>query len=303
MPDAQLMFTLVGTALTTAGLLWTITWAIKTWRRSGPEIIAEIGQGYVDDGGILRVFFQDGRSKIIRVEGDPWGRRQQRKKTRPRSQQAKVRGRKAAAKKDDPPQPNWTPVNSIFVRNRGRSAISITRCTYSLTLSPTREFAFEPQPAASPWGDVLPKRIEPGDECILLHDKEEMSALLNGVMRDAGVFQSVYGIYLELGDGSEVFAAPPIMVQAWMNDSEYAEVSSRIYREEFDDEPEFSEPNPLIRHWHSWRRSRNLRNTLVEEDDIHPDDLRAARRGTLPEASPIRARRRPLWRRKDPRRS
>lgn len=47
--------------------------------------------------------------------------------------------------------------------------------------------SFEPQPAAIVWGDLLPKRLEPGDEAIIMYERTQMNLFLEGVMRDHGV--------------------------------------------------------------------------------------------------------------------
>lgn len=67
-------------------------------------------------------------------------------------------------------------MNAVFVRNHGRAAITVTRCLYVVDLSPAKVFKFEPQPHASPWGDLLPKRVEAGHAVVLLHDKEGYGA-------------------------------------------------------------------------------------------------------------------------------
>jgi hypothetical protein len=285
MSGDQLTFAIVGAALTLAGLVWTITWAIRSWRKAGAQVSAELGQGYVDESGILNVFFQDGRSKIIRVEGDPWERRKKAEQTAKARAKRKTKS-KTAVRRGDSLRREWQAVNAVFVRNGGRAAITVTRCLYVLDLHPGKVFNFEPQPSASPWGDLLPKRIEAGEEIILLHDKGGMWSLLNGVMRDHQVFQTIYGVYLELGNGTEIFAGPPIMIQASMDDEEYAEVAERIHRERYEP-PEVDRPGRVRYLWGLWRRSWQLRKKVVMEDDIHPDDLRAIR-GKTEDVSPNR---------------
>jgi hypothetical protein len=111
----------------------------------------------------------------------------------------------------------------------------------------------------------------------VLHEKEEMSGFLNGVLRDHGVFQTVYGVYLELGNGDTVFAGPPIGIQASMNDDEYAKVNRRLSREEYE-RPETDGGRKR------WRRRRSYLRYLrwhhrhvIMEEELHPDQLRAAR--------------------------
>ncbi|MGC4804273.1 hypothetical protein [Micromonospora sp. DT233] len=289
MSGIQLTFAILGAAFTLAGLVWTITWAIRSWRKGGAEITAELGQGYVDKDGILHVFFQDGRSKIIRIEDDPQERRK--KAQRPSKARAKKTKGRTRVKNEDSPQREQQAVNAVFARNSGRTAVTVTRCVYVLDLDPTKVFDFEAQPSVSPWGELLPKRIEAGEEILLLHDKETMWALLNAVMRNHGVFQTVYGVYLELGNGTFIFAGPPILTQAYMDDEEYAKVAELVQREEYQG-PEFDEPGRLRHLWRFWRASRRMRKTLVREDDLHPDDLRAIR-GKTKDRLPNRRRKYP----------
>ncbi|MFG2065071.1 hypothetical protein ACGFIK_27100 [Micromonospora sp. NPDC048871] len=272
MSGIQLTLAIVGATVGVGSLLWTIAWALRSFRKSGAEVAAELGQGYVDEGGILHVYFQDGRSKITRIEGDPWERRKKAEQQKP----AKVRVQKNKRKVEGAPdqEHQWQPVNAVFARNSGRSAISVARCLYVVELDLGTVFEFEPQPADSPWGDLLPKRIEAGEEIILLHDKESMWGLLNGVLRDHGVFQTVYGVYLELGNGATIFARPPIMIQAFMDDEEYAKIDKRIRREVYEG-PEAEEGRPSkrsTRRYLKWHRRH-----VVMEEDLDPGNLRAMR--------------------------
>ena len=67
MSAVQIVFAIIGACVAAAGLVWTVTWAVRSWRKSGPEVVAEVGQGQVDDRGILRVHFRSGDSKIMRL--------------------------------------------------------------------------------------------------------------------------------------------------------------------------------------------------------------------------------------------
>lgn len=269
----MLTFAILGAALTFAGLAWGILWAIRTWRKAGAEVSAELGQGSVDEHGNLHVFFMDGRSTIFRVDGDPWKRREK------ALGRARSRGKKrtAAARSQGLSKLERQAVNVVIARNSGRAAITVTRCFYLLELA---EFTFRgaPPPSISPWGDLLPKRIEAGEEIILLHDKKVTWEVQNVVMRDHGVFQTIYGVYLELGDGRMVFARPPIMTQATMTDDEYAEVEKRVQREPYE-APAANEPGQVREKVNDWRRDRELRGKLIMESEVHPDDLRAIRSG------------------------
>jgi hypothetical protein len=267
MSGIQVTFAIIGAVLALGSLAWTITWGIKSFRKGGPEVFAEIGQGYVDVHGTLHVYFRDGRSKLMRIEGDPWDKRRLLKKA-----PAKKERRRVAEAPDK--ERDWTPVNVIFARNRGRMAVTVSRCFYIVELDLGTSFQFEPQPHASPWGDLLPKRVESGEEIVVLHEKENMSGLLNAVLRDHGVFQTVYGVYLELGNGQTVYAGPPIGIQAHMDDKEYAEVEKRLTREVYegpgsDEESESQRKRRRYGKWHD--------ENVVMIDDLAPEHLQALR--------------------------
>lgn len=208
----QVAFSILAAALTATG----IAWAVISWRKSGPDVTAEIGRGEVDrHTGVLRVQFMSGEKKITRLT-DPFGLRDK------QGQATCKKGRRKG------PPDGWdpVPVNAIFVRNRGRAAVTVQRCTYAADLRVTG-FRFEPQPEASPWGDHLPARLDPGEEIILIHEQVGMRLLWNVVMKDHGVAQTVYGVVLELGNGKEVFTDPPIVVRIDMTEEELAEVAAQ----------------------------------------------------------------------------
>ncbi|MGH7928476.1 MAG: hypothetical protein ACREQV_11845, partial [Candidatus Binatia bacterium] len=77
--------------------------------------------------------------------------------------------------------PERGPVNAVFIHNRGRSPVTVSRCHYE-----SRFFTFEPQPGASLWGHHLPKRLDIGEDAVLVHEYESMKAYLNKVMFDFG---------------------------------------------------------------------------------------------------------------------
>jgi hypothetical protein len=208
----QVAFSILAAALTATG----IGWAVVSWRKSGADVTAEIGRGEVDrHTGVLRVQFMSGAKKITRLT-DPFGLRDKQDHAT----------RKKQRRKSKPDGWDPVPVNAIFVRNRGRTAVTVQRCTYTADLGVTG-FGFEPQPEASPWGDHLPARLDPGAEIILIHEQVGMRLLWNVVMKDHGVAQTVYGVVLELGNGKEVFAEPPVVVHVDMTEEELAEVAAR----------------------------------------------------------------------------
>lgn len=59
-------------------------------------------------------------------------------------------------------------------------------------------------------GDRLPKRLEPGEEAILVHELLMMRVFLNHVLRDQGATTGLFLAVLSLGHGAEI-AAPPAM--------------------------------------------------------------------------------------------
>jgi hypothetical protein len=279
MSGVQLTFAIIGASLTLVALVWTVTWAIRSWRKAGAEVTAELGRGRVDQLGTLHVHFKDGRSKITRIEGDPWNRRKKAQvSAKPRAKRAasKAAGTQSSeAAKHAVPQ--WQDVNAIFVRNSGRTAITVTRCRYDVELNYGTVFQFEPQPSSCPWGDLLPKRVEAGHELILIHEKEEMRGMLNGVLRDHEVFQTIYGVYLELGDGTKVYAGPPILIQASMDDEEYAKVDKNLHRELYEG-PEPDERLSFLTYLRGWRSRRWERKNVIMEDGLDEAELRALRK-------------------------
>jgi hypothetical protein len=76
MTMGQVVFAVIASVVGVAGLTWTVTWTLRSWRKAGPEVIAELGRGDVDDRGILQIFLQSRPGKIMRVSGDPWGLRE-----------------------------------------------------------------------------------------------------------------------------------------------------------------------------------------------------------------------------------
>lgn len=107
--------------------------------------------------------------------------------------------------------------------------MTVRRCFYYADLKVTG-FEFEPQPSSSAWGDHLSKRLDQGEEIILVHEKVGMRVLWNAVMRDHGVKQCVYSVVLELGNGERIFADPPILIGADMTDEEFEKALKKIGR-------------------------------------------------------------------------
>jgi hypothetical protein len=84
--------------------------------------------------------------------------------------------------------------------------------------------------ANSARGDHLPKRLEPGEDALLIHEFVTMPIVLNQVLRDHGVDTAVFEVVLTLGHGVEVVATPPMQVQADMSEEEIAAAGTRLVR-------------------------------------------------------------------------
>lgn len=139
--------------------------------------------------------------------------------------------------------PEVKPVNAIFVRNRGGTAVTLSRCHYVSDLGGAG-FRFEPQPGASPRGDHLPKRPEPGEDAILLHDLAPMRAFLNQVLRDHEIDAALFEVVLTLGIGLEVVAAPAMRDRADMSEEDVTAEGTRLTRQEIAPHPTF---DPRVR--------------------------------------------------------
>ncbi|MFI7543049.1 hypothetical protein [Actinoplanes sp. NPDC049599] len=217
MSKEQVVFAIITGVIALAGLAWTIVWALRSWRHSGPIIALRLGVGYVyDQQDQLNVTFPNGATRVMRIN-----------KAHP---DPKPSRRRRGASKLNPRDNTKQPVNAVFVQNRGRAAVTIRRCEY---LSPMggAGLQFEPQPAASQWGDLLPKRLEPGDEAILVHERTQMKGFLNGVMRDHGVKQTLLLAVVTMGNGYEISTNTPLVVRADMTDTAFAEFEPNFTKE------------------------------------------------------------------------
>lgn len=184
-------------------------------------IALRLGVGYVyDQQDQLNVTFPSGATRVMRIND-----------ARPHAKSS--RSRKGA------PKPNSRdnmkqPVNAVFVQNRGRAAVTIRRCEY---LSPMggAVLQFDPQPAASQWGDLLPKRLEPGDEAILVHERTQTTGYLNGVMRDHGIEHTLLLAVITMGSGEEISTNTPLVVRADMTEAEFAKFEPNFTKEVLDE--------------------------------------------------------------------
>jgi hypothetical protein len=216
--DATLAWTVVGSAAGVAGVAVAVVATVAQGRsdgNTGPEVTAELGAGQLAQDGVLCVEFASGKTDVM---------------TLPKPGSAKTDMNETPGK-EDMHGLEHTPVNAIFVRNRGRTPATISRCHYVSGLGGVG-FRFEPQPAASPRGDHLPKRLGPGEDAVLLHDWVTMRAFLNRVLRDYEVDVAVFEAVLTLGDGREVAISPSLQVRADMTEEELAAFAPRLVRQE-----------------------------------------------------------------------
>ena len=208
----------------------------RSGRITRPQVTAELARGQLGEDGVLFVEFSSGDTNAIMVPKPGEARtntgRKPRKKTRR--------------------NPESKPVNAIFIRNHGQTSVTLSHCHYVSDLDGVG-FRFEPQPAASPRGDHLPKRLEPGEDALLIHEFVTMPIFLNQVLQDHGVDMAVFEVVLTLGHGVEVVASPPMQVQADMSEEEIAAAGTRLVRQEIDLLP--SSPRPTnSRRWRLFRR-------------------------------------------------
>jgi hypothetical protein len=229
MSKGQVIFAIITACIAVASLIWTAFWAMRIWRKAGDDVTFRLARGVVDNLGVLRVRFINGEQIVTTVE-DPWGKRDQ----KPKRSRDKTR---------EPPKIVTQPVNAHFLQNRGRAAVTVKRCRYFSILGEDIAFSFEPQKHSSPWGDLVPKRLDPGEEIIVVHETDQMRLLWNGVLRDHGVQQTVYGVLFELGNGKEVYSDCSVVVRIDMADEEFEEAlrtKAVLQRTEID------EPEPII---------------------------------------------------------
>jgi hypothetical protein len=244
--DASLVWTVVGSVAGVAGVGVAIV-AIVIQSRSGQsarlEVTAQVAQGQLAEDGVLSVEFESGEMNVIMV---------------PKPGETKTsidQKRKKKAERN----PASKPVNAIFICNQGPAPITLSRCHYVANLNGTG-FKFEPQPAASPRGDQFPKRLEPGEDALIIHEFVAMPIFLNRVLRDHGVDQADFAVVLTLGHGVEVAASPSIRVHADMSKEELAAAGTRLVRQEIDIHPSFATSAHSER-WRLLRRSHVRRDS------------------------------------------
>lgn len=239
--DATLVWTVVGSGAAVAGVAVAVVVAVaqsRSGRTISSKVTADLACGQLAQDGVLYVKYASVKTDVIMVP----------KPGKARTSAGRKPGKKTQRNSE------FKPVNAIFVRNQGRAAVTVSRCHYVSDLGGVG-FRFEPQPAASPRGDHLPKRLEPGEDAVFLHDLAPMRAFLNQVLRDHGVHDAQFGVMLTLGHGLEVVAHPSMQVQANMSDQEVAATGTRLERQEIATHSAFA---PRARFERARRRRRPL---------------------------------------------
>jgi hypothetical protein len=246
--DASLAWTVVGSVAGVAGVGVAIAANViqsRSGRTARPKVTAELAQGQLAQDGLLCVEFESGETNVILVP-------------KPGETRTSVdRKRKKKAERS----PESKPVNAIFISNHGQIPITLSRCHYVADLNGTG-FRFEPQPAASPRGDRLPKRLEPGEDALIIHEFVSMPIFLNQVLRDHRVDQADFEVVLTLGHGVEVAASSSIRVQADMSEEELAAAGTRLVRQEIDINSSFARPVHSER-WRVLRKNHARRNSKI----------------------------------------
>lgn len=241
--DASLLWTVAGSAAGLVGVGATVGVAVfqtRSSRRFRSKVSAELARGYLSLDGVLNVEFISGERDVIGLAKNEEASAERKKSDKkPRDTEKKIRE-----------SLKLTPVNVIFIRNQGGTPVTVTRCHYLGELGDTG-FKFEPQPASSPRGDRLPKRLEPGEEAILVHELVMMRVFLNQVLRDHGVASALFLAVLSLGHGTEIAAPPAIEIKANMTKEDIEASGAWLTRQKLA-RPPVSRNNRVGRRW--WRR-------------------------------------------------
>ena len=217
--DAALAWTVVGSTAGVAGVAAAVVATVmqaRSGHKTGPKVTAELGAGQLDQDGVLFVEFASGKTDVM---------------TLPKPGEAKADTGRMKAGKKARQSPAFSPANAIFVHNQGGAPVTVSRCHYISDLDGLG-FRFEPQPKVPARGDLLPRRLEPGENAVLLHDLVTMRVFLNGVLRDHGVDAAEFEAVLTLGDGDEVAASPAMRFRADMTEQELAAFDGRLTRQE-----------------------------------------------------------------------
>jgi hypothetical protein len=215
--DATLAWEVIGSGAGVAGVIVGAVAAVsqvRSSRKSGSKISAELAAGQLDNMGVLYVEYASGKTDVM---------------TLPKPGKPRVSEKRGSKKAKNGEKLN--PVNVIFIRNQGHSSVTVSRCHYVSDLGGVG-FSFEPQPAASKRGDHLPIPLAPGQDAVLVHDYASMRLFLNHVLRDHNVDTAVFKIVLTIGDGKQVTAYPSMLIRADMSQQELAAPGPKVVRQE-----------------------------------------------------------------------
>ena len=216
--DATLVWTVVGSGAGVAGVAVAAVAAIaqaRSGRKSASKITAELGAGQLAQDGVLYVDFASGKTDVMTLP----------KPGKPRT------GAKGGSGEKVQYSPEFSPVNAIFVRNKGSTDVMVSRCHYVGDLGGVG-FRFEPQSAASAGGGHLPKRLGPGEDAVLVHDLVTMRVFLNRVLLDHKVHAATFKVMLTLGNGNEVVVSPAMQVRVDMSEQELDASGLKLVRQE-----------------------------------------------------------------------
>jgi len=244
--DASLVWTIAGSAAGVVGVGATVAVAVfqtRSSRRFKSKVNAELARGCLSPDGVLNVEFISGERDVIGLAKNEEASTEHKKSNKkPREIEKKIRENL-----------KLTPVNVIFIRNQGGTPVTVTRCHYLGELGNTG-FKFEPQSASSPRGDRLPKRLEPGEEVILVHELVMMRVFLNQVLRDHGVTIALFLPVLSLGHGEEIAAPPTMEIRADMSQEDIEASGAWLTRQKLASPPVSSNNRVGRRWWHRLNR-------------------------------------------------
>lgn len=123
----------VTVALPAAVGLAALSWQVISWRRTGARVKAKPATGQVHTDGTLTVWFASGKRAITSL----------RNADDTASEPTQEGERKSGNESD------IIPVMAVFVYDKGRAPVTISRCEYVSKLTDDVLFKFEPLPDAS----------------------------------------------------------------------------------------------------------------------------------------------------------
>lgn len=178
----------------------SLGWQIVSWKLADSRISGELTHGTVGVDGDLVYENADGQVLQAFV---PVTKSGQDKTPKRRSKSAK------RPRRPTPQEAKRETVFAVFVRNIGRSAVSITNVRFNFTFG----FSLEHAGGGSRWGDNIPRPLEPGEQAIFLNEVIPMRALVDQVMHDRDVAQSRLWVSVILGTGKSIDLEPVVRVE------------------------------------------------------------------------------------------